>query len=47
MVKDAKQTAKDLIDVIKADNVISYTNCLTRLQLNIKANATFGINIKI
>ncbi len=39
MAKDPKQTAKDIVDIVKAYNVVSYTNCLTRLRINLKPTA--------
>ncbi|QVJ95679.1 PTS transporter subunit EIIC [Mycoplasma mycoides] len=38
MIKDPKITAKEILQIIKIDNINSYTNCLTRLRLNIKEN---------
>ncbi|WP_107645149.1 PTS transporter subunit EIIB, partial [Mycoplasma mycoides] len=38
MTKDPKITAKEILNIIKIDNINSYTNCLTRLRLNIKKN---------
>jgi len=44
MAKDPKQTAKDIVDIVKADNVVSYTNCLTRLRLNLKPTAEIDLD---
>ncbi|AXF96716.1 PTS transporter subunit EIIB [Spiroplasma phoeniceum] len=44
MAKDPKQTAKDIVDIVKADNVVSYTNCLTRVRLNLKPTAEIDLD---
>ncbi|UNF61717.1 MULTISPECIES: PTS transporter subunit EIIB [Spiroplasma] len=43
MAKDPKKTAKDIVDIVKAENVVSYTNCLTRLRLNLKPGANVDL----
>ncbi|AGM26330.1 PTS system N-acetylmuramic acid-specific EIIBC component [Spiroplasma syrphidicola EA-1] len=43
MAKNPKQTAQDLVGVIGPENVVSFTNCLTRLRLNIKP----GVNVDL
>ncbi|AOX44132.1 PTS system, N-acetylmuramic acid-specific EIIBC component [Spiroplasma sp. NBRC 100390] len=43
MAKDPKKTAKDIADIVKPDNVVSYTNCLTRLRLNLKPGANVDL----
>ena len=43
MKKNAEKTANDILSFIKAENIVSYTNCLTRLRLNLKANSDIDL----
>lgn len=45
MTKNADKTAREILAIIKPENVISYTNCLTRLRLNLKINANINLNL--
>lgn len=45
MTKNADKTAREILAIIKPENVISYTNCLTRLRLNLNLNANINLNL--
>lgn len=44
MKKDASKTAKDLVKIINAHSIDSYTNCLTRLRIKLKPNHQINLN---
>lgn len=43
MKKDAKQTALTILNIIKTENIVSYTNCLTRLKISLKQDVNYNI----
>jgi len=48
MKKNADEIASKILAVIKAENIVSFTNCLTRLRLNLKSNSNIDLQkIKI
>lgn len=43
MKKNADKTAREILALIKAENIVSYTNCLTRLRLNLNPDSSIDL----
>lgn len=43
MKKNAQKTASDILALIEAKNIVSCTNCLTRLRLNLKPDSNIDL----